>query len=263
MAIFLSKFLPLLVYPLGLACLLLFGALLLRRRGAAMVFSAVALFVLLLGSNRWVAASLARSLEWQYLPLESIPQAEAIVVLGGATEPSQYPRSSVELNSAGDRILYGAQLYRDSRAPKILLSGGSIAWQDGTGSSPAQEMAEILRLMNVPPEAIWLENLSQNTEENAAFSAVILKEKGVKKILLVTSAMHMPRSVALFEAQGLEVIPAPTDYTITEAGWANMTSGGWQQVIINSMPSAGSLSLTTNVLKEYFGLLVYRLRGIL
>ncbi len=263
MAIFLSKFLPLLVYPVGLACLLLAGALITRRRGALTAFAAAALVVLLLAGNRWVAAGLARSLEWQYLPLETVPQAEAIVVLGGGTEPSQYPRSGVEVNAAGDRVLYAAQLYREGRAPRILLSGGSIAWQDGTGSSPAQDMAEIMRQLNVPPEAIWLENLSQNTEENAAFGAAMLKEKGVTRILLVTSAMHMPRAVALFQAQGLEVIPAPVDYTITEQGWANLTSGGWQQWIINCLPTSGNLSLTTNVLKEYFGLLVYRLRGVI
>jgi len=55
-----------------------------------------------------------------------------------------------------------------------------------------------------------LENDSENTAENAFYSAEILREKNIKTIILVTSAMHMPRSVALFEAQGLNVIPAPT-----------------------------------------------------
>jgi uncharacterized SAM-binding protein YcdF (DUF218 family) len=83
---YLSKFLPLFVYPLGLACVLLALALVLRRRRrwqTALV--ALSLVTLWLGGNRLASMFLVRSLEWQYLPPREPPQAEAIVVLGGGT----------------------------------------------------------------------------------------------------------------------------------------------------------------------------------
>ncbi|MBE0697775.1 MAG: YdcF family protein [Anaerolineaceae bacterium] len=89
----------------------------------------------------------------------------------------------------------------------------------------------------------------------------MLKEKGFTRVLLVTSAMHMPRSVALFKHDGIEVIPAPTDYTVTESGMENLQSLTLESFFINLMPNTSSLSLTTNVMKEYIGLLIYVIRG--
>lgn len=262
MFVFLSKFLPLFVYPLGLIFLLIILALILRRRPHLQTtLLVIALVILYAGSNRLVSYSLARSLEWKYLPLNPVPQAEAIVVLGGGTESEQYPRPIVEVNSAGDRILYAGRLYREGKAPVILLSGGNINWLSGRTMTPAAEMADILKLMDIPDEAIWLQPKSQNTREDALYSSEMLKEKGITRILLVTSAMHMPRSVALFEHQGIEVIPAPVDYTVTEAGLENAFSLEPETLLVNMMPNTSSLGLTTNVLKEIIGFYTYRLRG--
>ncbi len=204
--------------------------------------------------------SLARSLEWRYLPPADFSPVEVAVVLGGATEPDQYPRSGVEVNSAGDRVLYAAKLYQEGKVKNLLLSGGTISWYEGDTSTPAQEMKEILILTGVPETALWLEDQSQNTEENALFSARILKEKGVSQVLLITSAMHMPRSVQMFESQGVQVIPAPTDYTVTRTGWENLWHGSIQEGILNLLPTSGNIALTTNVLKEYIGMGMYSTR---
>jgi len=80
-------------------------------------------------------------------------------------------------------------------------------------------------------------------------------------IILVTSAMHMPRSKALFKNQGLNVIPAPVDFTITEHNWHTTFNPNLGEFFIQLLPSAGSLNLTTNVIREYIGLLIYSLRG--
>ena len=221
MFVFLSKFLPLLVYPVGLVGFLIIAGLLIRdRKRLRNGLLITAILILWIGGNHWVSFWLARSLESQYLPLKNIPTADAIVVLGGATEPAQFPRSTVELNSAGDRVIYSAELYKQGKAPNILLSGGSISWLDNRSTStPAAEMASILEMMGISDNAIWLQTASQNTHEDAVYSLELLKQKGAKRILLVTSAMHMPRAMALFKNHGIEVIPAPTDYTVTQAGW--------------------------------------------
>ncbi|HEY9077686.1 MAG TPA: YdcF family protein [Anaerolineaceae bacterium] len=262
MFIFLSKFLPQFIYPLGLSSILIVLALFLRKRPRWLTICLVAALGLIwISGNRWVAISLARSLEWQYLPNPNLPTAEVIVVLGGGTETNLPPRPATELNNAGDRVLYAYRLYEARKAQNLLLSGGSIASFDQRASSPAEEMAELLRLMKVPESALWLETASRNTYENAYNSYQILHQKNINRILLVTSAMHMPRSVALFKKQGFEVIPAPTDYTVTQAEWDALFTGNLGSILLNLVPSPGNISLSTAALKEYIGMAVYRMRG--
>jgi uncharacterized SAM-binding protein YcdF (DUF218 family) len=262
MFIFLSKLLPLFVYPLGLSVILLVAAALAnnnRKSSRILILAAVAL--LWLSSTTGVSNLLARSLEWRYLPLEEIPAADAIVLLGGGTESAAYPRSNVEINGAGDRVLYAAELFFEGRSPRILLSGGEISWQNNGSSTPAQDMALLLVKLGVPESALILENESQNTYENALKAREILSELEIDNILLVTSAMHMPRAVALFEKQGFVVTPVPVDYSVTENDSVENTSGSLINRVLNVVPSASSLALTTNALKEYLGMLIYTLQG--
>ncbi|MBW6475196.1 MAG: YdcF family protein, partial [Anaerolineaceae bacterium] len=95
----------------------------------------------------------------------------------------------------------------------------------------------------------------------ALYSAEILNERGVEEIILVTSASHMLRSVALFEKQGFKVIPAPTDYSITYDQWNALWKPTLQDLLVGLVPNAGHLSDVTYVLKEYIGFVVYRVRG--
>lgn len=262
MFVFLSKFLPLFVYPLGLTCLLLILALLARqskRSQSALILGA--LLLLWAGGNRWVAFSLVRSLEWQYLPPAEIPESDVIVILGGGTDSADYPRPMVELSAAGDRVLYGALLYKQGKAPRLLLSGGNIELLGETTSTPAEQMAEVLKLTGVPQSSMILEKQSLNTYENAFYCARIIREQGYQKVILVTSAMHMPRSVALFKKQGIEVIPAPTDFKVTETQWRNLGQLPLEAQLINIIPSSTNLEWLTAALKEYIGIFVYRLRG--
>ncbi|MDZ4159303.1 MAG: YdcF family protein [Anaerolineaceae bacterium] len=222
---------------------------------------ALALGLLLLSSNRWVAMGLARTLEWRYIAAQEIPEADVIVVLGGGTDSPDYPRPIVEVSGAGDRVLYAGWLYQQGKAPKILVSGGSIQWQGARSMTPAEEMAIILGWMYVPSDDLWVQDRSFNTYEEALYNSEMLQAKGIERIILVTSAMHMPRSVALFTKQGIEVIPAPVDYKVTQSGWMDLFKPDLQMQIIGILPSESSLSLTTYTLKEYLGLLVYWLRG--
>ncbi len=258
---FASKFLPLFIYPLGLTWILLVLALLLRKRpGWQRAAILLTIAVIWIAGNNWVATALERTLEWQYLPPEEFPEVDVIVVLSGGTEPALYPRSTVEVGSAGDRVIYGAHLYHQGVAPHLLVTGGSVPYL-GERVPESQLMAELLMMLGVPESAIWQESVSRNTYENALYSYEYLQEKGIRRIVLVTSAFHMPRSVMLFEQRGFDVIPAPTDYHITEEGWARLWEPHFLTQLFNFFPTASNLSSTTHSLKEYLGLLVYRLRG--
>jgi uncharacterized SAM-binding protein YcdF (DUF218 family) len=262
MFVFLSKFLPPLIYPIGLTLILLVLALILyRRRRLQRAALIAAVVILLVGSNHWVAYSLTRSLEWQYLPSGEIPSADVIVLLGGGTDSADPPRPMVQVNGAGERVIYAAYLYKQGKAPVILATGGNVTFRGADPSTPALQMQSLLTFMGVPQSAIWLEDKSQNTYENALYCAQILKAKNITRVILVTSAVHMPRSVALFQTQGIQVIPAPADFTVTQGGWNDLTHATLATRVIDLLPSIGNLDMTTNALKEYIGSLVYRLRG--
>src|SRR4028119_2514573 len=261
MFLFLSKLLPLFLYPLGLACVLMVVALVMSWRSPRWVPVpvALALIVLLLGSNSWVANSLVRSLEWQQIPEKELPTADAIVVLGGATKSAFPPRPSVDLSEEGDRVLYGAQLYREGKAPLVIASGGRIDWRGG-GPSESADMAQILKTLGVPDSAILQDPTSLNTYQNAVNVRQIIKQRGIRRVLLVTSAMHMPRSLGIFQRQGIEAIPAPTDFLLAQQEIEEQNTS-LQGILLSLIPDTERLEKTTHALKEYIGMVVYRLRG--
>ena len=259
--LFLSKLLPLFVYPLGLSCLLLLLALWLCFKRSRWTFApvALALIILITAGNAGISNRLIASLERQYLPQPNLPQAEAIVILGGATRNNEPPRILPDMSDRGDRLLYGAKLYQDGLAPKIILTGGRIGWYGGDDSE-AESMATILEVMGIPRSAMILESQALNTHDNAVFTKKILQQKGIDRVLLVTSAAHMPRSLAIFRKESINAIAAPTDFIISDR---NLTEGrvSSQSRILSLIPQSESLEYTTQALKEYIGTFVYRLRG--
>jgi uncharacterized SAM-binding protein YcdF (DUF218 family) len=258
--LFISKLLPLFIYPLGFSCLLLIISLILWWKFPRFVPIPIALaaLVLLLSSNGWISNAIVQSLEWQNIP-QTIPNAEAIVLLGGATKSATIPRPMVDVSDRGDRVNYAAQLYREGKAPLIIAAGGRVAWRGG-GRSEATDMAELLTTMGVPNNAIELETESLNTYENAINIKPILTKKGIIKVLLVTSALHMPRSLAIFKKQGIDVIAAPTDFMVSEQEIAE-PNASWEAFILNLLPDTDRLEKTTKAMKEYIGIIVYRLKG--
>jgi uncharacterized SAM-binding protein YcdF (DUF218 family) len=260
---FLSKLIPLFLYPVGMATLLLVAALVLRRHARWRTGCIVAaLLVLWLGGNRFVAMISAGALESQYPTLPAGTTAELIVVLGGATREKSVPRPTHEVNEAGDRLIYAARLWKEGGAPRILVSGGGALYLGPTIESEAVAMADTLVAMGVAQDAILLEDESLNTLENARFTREILASEGITSpVILVTSAMHMPRSAAIFDKLGIPFVPAPTDFLVTEADWAFYTQPTLEVQAFNLVPSADDLRLTSLAMREWIGLVVYRLRG--
>lgn len=219
----------------------------------------LALVILFLSGNIWISHWLAQSLEWQNIPKGELPNADVIVVLGGGTRSQAYPRPDVDFSDAGDRVWYGGNLYREQKAPKIIVSGGRISWKGG-GDPESEDLSKLLVKMGVPKDDIILESESYNTHDNAIYVDKILKVQNFKTILLVTSAMHMPRSMAIFKHLGINAIAAPTDYRVSqlELDEPNRQS---ESLILGFFPSEEWFSLTTQAIREYIGLLVYKLKG--
>jgi uncharacterized SAM-binding protein YcdF (DUF218 family) len=261
MFLYLSKLLPLFFYPLGFACIcsVLGLVLLWKRPQLAALCIALGLFAILLTSNGWTSRLIVSSLELQNIPTGELPTAEAIVVLGGATRAAYPPRTTVDLSEAGDRVVYAAQLYRQKKAPLIVASGGRIDWVGGS-TPESEDIAKLLIFMGVKSEDILQDRTSLNTYQNAVNVKKILLERNINRILLVTSAMHMPRSLAIFKHQNIETIPAPTDFLVTK-GEIESIGKTPKSAILNLLPDSRYLEHFTLALKEYIGMVVYRLRG--
>lgn len=261
MFLFLSKLIPLFFCPIGAACLLLTVSLGLWWINSRWTPAAIgsALIILFLSGNTSISHWLAQSLEWQNIVKTELPTADAIVVLGGGTRSQAYPRPDVDFTDAGDRVWYGANLYHAHKAPKIIVSGGRIAWKGG-GDPESEDLTKLLVKMGVPKEDIIPEGDSYNTHENAVNVQKILQAQNFHTILLVTSAMHMPRSMAIFHHLGIKAIAAPTDYRISQLE-LDEPNQQTESVILSFFPSEECLYLTTQVMREYMGLLVYKIRG--
>jgi uncharacterized SAM-binding protein YcdF (DUF218 family) len=120
-------------------------------------------------------------------------------------------------------------------------------------------LTKLLVKMGVPTGDIIPEGESMNTRENAVYVQKILKANNFKTILLVTSAMHMPRSMAIFKHLGIKAIAAPTDFRVSqlELDEPNLQT---ESVILSLMPDEENLSVTTSAIREYIGMWVYKVK---
>jgi uncharacterized SAM-binding protein YcdF (DUF218 family) len=263
MFLFLSKLLPqIFLYPLGIASMLLVGALVMiwrkSRWSAAPI--ALALATILLSSNAWTTNAIIQSLEWQNIPSGDLPKAEAIVLLGGATRSKSYPRTAVDLGERGDRIVYASQLYKQGKAPLIIISGGRIDWKD-YGDPESSDMAAVLvKDLGVPSSALIEEPDSLNTYENAINVQKIMATRNIKRVLLVTSAFHMPRSLRIFRKLKMDVIPAPSDYLASQLALEE-PGRTWEAAVLSAIPDTERINNFTVALKEYIGTWIYTVKG--
>lgn len=257
MLFYAGKLTQFLIAPLNLVLGMLLLAWFIKRRRPRTSGALIVLATLLLGvaSLPIVAFQLIGLLESRYpsTTIEELPQADAIVVLGGTVSPLQLPRFEPE-ELAGARVQRAFRIHRAGKAPFIICSGG-FPYRGSSGEirTESEDMRDLLVDFGVPAAAIECESKSRNTNENARFTADLLRARGAKRILLVTSAFHMPRAVALFEKQGLTIIPAPSD--------PRATGGPWR--LRSFLPGADALRQTTQALNEIVGFYGYRLLGLL
>lgn len=248
-------FLPL-VQPLGFTFILWVAAIVCYWRGRRKAGKMLVLagMVAIMGfSNSLVGDCLYGGLEDDFAVLtpEELPEADAIVVLGGMTNPPIPPRREVEVSDSFDRLLHGMRLLRAGKAPFLVLSGGGIVSLTGSAITEAAGMKRLALEYGVDPKAIILEERSRNTYENGLYTREILRERGFSEVLLVTSAAHMRRSVGVFRALEIEVIPAPTDVRVVPKPFHPG----------RLLPSLLGLDYSSRAVKEYVGWWIYRMRG--
>ena len=245
----LAKLVGLLLLPPGFIIIVALLGLALRRRwpaigGSLVVLALVALIALSLPIT---AKQLLAGLEDGVKPLPADGwQAQAIVVLaGGRMEAAPEYRGDTVSSATLVRLRYAARLHRASGLP-LLVTGGSV---HGEAVPEAELMRQALdQDFQIAPK--WVEGQSRNTYENAEYSKTILAASGVRQVLLVTHAGHMPRAEWAFRRVGLETVSAPTGFETTEE----------TDRLFDFIPSAHGLHQSSRALHEYLGLWWYKLR---
>ena len=195
--------------------------------------------------------ALVRPLETRYPPIaaaESKPY-DAIVVLGGGSRWQPQTGAATIIGTASlPRLICGMMSLRAGFAPALVLSGGV---GDPLRQSPpeADVMRDLALQLGAPPSAVLTESNSRTTAENAVEVRRTLPS--ARRIVLVTSALHLPRATALFRKQGFEVTPAPCDFIVSPDPWGPT----------DFLPSGRALSYTGAAIHEYVALAVFRAIG--
>jgi len=234
-----------LLFPLSIILeILIFGIFLLwftrrQKTGKMLVFAGVLLLALF--SYGSISDICLKTLEDKYPPLMDLHQfsdVKWVVVLGGGhNSDSKLPVTGQIGDSSLSRLLEGVRIHKKLPESKLILSGSGVY----DPVSNATVMAGVAEVMGAGNNRLVLEELSKDTRDQAL---LIHKIVGNERFILVTSASHMPRSMALFQKLGMEPIPAPTDYLVKES--QGLSPGVF-------FPSAGSLRKMERVFYEYLG----------
>ncbi len=250
-----KKIIANLLYPVPLCLeLLVFGLLLLLlSRFERTAKALIACGVLMLGalSISPVAQMVARPLESRYLPIQSVKAVKDfryVAVLGsGTVSDPRLPANSRISTEALARLLEGVRLYKGISRGRLILSGGAVF----DPASSAEGYRQVAEMLGIPRRNMILVDTPRDTAEEAAAIARIV---GKEPFLLVTSAAHMPRAVALFKKRGANPVPSPADYR---------TAKGPKIAPKDFFPSAESLVTARNAWHEWLGTVWGRLIGIL
>lgn len=249
-----AKFVWALLNPANLlVAMLLLGAVLLATRfrrlgGTLLVSGALAAAVI---AYTPVADWLIEPLESRFASAASSDGAIAgIIVLGGAIDTAATRRrGQIALNGRGERLTAFVELAQRYPRAKLVYSGGA-GESDVEADSEAAIAKPLLTAMGIAPERLTLEMRSRDTHENARFTYAMVKPAVGERWLLVTSAVHMPRSMGTFRRVGWNVIAYPVDYR-----------GGARSEDTGSGNLAHGLTLLNAAAREWLGLLQYYAAG--
>jgi uncharacterized SAM-binding protein YcdF (DUF218 family) len=249
-----GKLLWIVVQPLTLALIakvLAFLALVVGRRKLAGVLSLLAGTILFVTLFTTTGAWSLQKLEARY-PRSAPPEnVSCMIVLGGAFDLEVTAgRGGMEMNQAADRYIEAVRLARLYPQAKILVSGGDGSFS-GTYKGDAELSGTFFQSMGVDPAGIIMEKTSRNTIENVAETKTLLDANKLSDCLLITSAYHMPRAKALFDAEGVTIVPWPSDYR---------ASGKVEFRLDFTQPSLNA-ALTSTAMREWAALLNAYLQG--
>ena len=244
--IYFHKILPLIVSPLFIILgLIILGLIIGSKKTSFMGLIVLVVCSLPIFSNRLIAYL---EHNYQLKNISEVDTADAIVVLSGMVRTIQTNEVlSYEFGESVDRIFAGIDLFKENKAPSLILTGGKMPWS--IGKPEGEYLRDEAIKYGVPRKNILLTENVQNTDQEAKSVKKILTIDA-PKVILVTSAFHMPRAQKVFEAVGIRIVPFPVDFR-------NASS---KLTFMHFMPSARSIWETSFFVKEMIGRTYYNLK---
>ena len=189
-----------------------------------------------------------QKLEYPYKPIsmDSLKEADAIVVLSGMLHQVGYENYSTYEFSDPDRFFGGLDLIKENKSKKIIFTAGQLPWTDNWEPEGLILKNKAISLGIQEYQILVTEKVKNTYEESIAVTKLIPNNSS---IILVTSAFHMHRSKYLFEKQGFNIIPYPVDFKTSNAKTSMM----------NFLPSVSSLNKVSLFIRENIGRLYYKL----
>jgi uncharacterized SAM-binding protein YcdF (DUF218 family) len=240
-----NKTLPLIFLPLGLSLLLLIAAIKWPRR---IMIVAPLVILCVFGTPFW-ANFLMRSLEDQY-PYRSVadcPQSDAVFVFGGMLGPRDRMDGSIAWNEAAQRFDTAIRIIKAERATTLVFSGGALRYPGGSDEGELLKQEAIAR--GVPEKSLILTSAASDTRAEAMAVCYLADRMQWKRVLLVTSAYHMPRAMMLSSSCIVKRIPVPVAYRTPDpnTSWAESRFDYY-------LPQAQALLNSELALHEYIGM---------
>jgi uncharacterized SAM-binding protein YcdF (DUF218 family) len=244
--IYLHKILPLIASPLFLIIFLIILGTIFKSKKITLF----GIVILIFCSLPIISNKLITYLEKDYTlqDASTINNADAIVVLSGMIKTIKVnDKLKYEFDDGVDRILSGIDLFKSNKASLLILTKGQLPWS--LGMPEGEYLKEFAIKLGVPEESILLTDNVQNTDQEAKSIKKLLNSNDAK-VILVTSAFHMPRAKKVFEASNIKVIPFAVDFI----------SSHQKLTFMSFMPSPYALSDTSLFLREMIGRLYYYLK---
>ena len=244
--IYLHKFLPLIASPLFFVLIIILIGTYLKSKKITLF----GLLVLIFCSLPIISNKLIFFLEKDYSPkhISNVSKADAIVVLSGMISTIKTDGKLIyEFGGAIDRILSGIDLFKEEKAPFLILTNGKLPWS--LGISEGEYLKKFSINFGIPEDSILLTDNVQNTDQEAKSVKKLLKTNDAN-IILVTSAFHMARAKKVFEANNIKVLPFAVDFQRSAK----------KITIMDFIPAANSLSGTSFFVREMIGRIYYNLK---
>ena len=243
--IYLHKFLPLIASPLFFVLILVILGTFLKSKKIILF----GVFILIFFSLPIISNNLIAYLEKDYTPKNSstIDEADAIVVLSGMLKIIKTESGyKYEFGGGVNRILAGINLYKDAKAPILILTRGKLPWS--LGKPEGEYLKDFAIRFGVPEKNILLTDIIQNTDQEAKSVKNLLNQNN--KIILVTSAFHMPRAKKVFKAADIDIIPFPVGFR----------KKLYKITFLDFIPAASSFSNSSHFVREIIGRIYYSLK---
>ncbi|MDQ3291969.1 MAG: YdcF family protein [Bacteroidota bacterium] len=248
----LSKILYYVAFPvIWLVALLLFAVFAKPGSYKRLAIKLAAILVLILTNPFLINEAF---LLWELPPkrLNQIPASDAGILLTGITSLQKSPHDRVYVERGADRVLHTLWLYKEKKIKKIIITGGTGSVRD-VYTTEAAELKKILLFSGVPAGDVLLEYKSQNTRENAVFTAQLLRQQpNLRTLILITSAFHMRRAEDCFKVAGVKAISFPADFYSRDRSY-----------FPNSLfvPSAEAFAHWHLLIHEILGFITYKILG--